>query len=322
MKKNRLNGKEIAKAILGGLNVPFFSIGSVCKEILFDSVEKQENEKRIKKMESLLQRMDDDVIERLEGLNANMRFVALTQIPKTFPDETKNKIRTILEKADSHISQEEQNRLAFEFWDLIAYAIKHADNQELNLNLKDSLSIIQQTEERIKDTLIKSISISSVLLALMDASRKACQEKDIPYRTPNLLLVLLQMPNSLAKQFLNRIEKDVGQEFQDGLESYVKSEQPKLEVNNSYNSFDWSERDDIRLAQIEAFNDRYPVVTQKHLLLGILQSDSKTKKEIRGKLDNKFQELLDIVRKESPSSINSTSTPGPILSKELRRDSP
>ena len=314
MKKNRLNGKEIAKAILGGLNVPFFSIGSVCKEILFDSVEKQENEKRIEKMESLLQKMDGDIIERLEGLDANTRFAALTQIPQTFPIETKNKIRAILEKADSHISYEERNRLTVEFWELITYAIENDDDQEINFHLKDSLFKIQQTEEEIKDNQIKSIPISSVLLPFMNASRKTCQEKDIPYRTPNLLLILLQVPNSLTKQFLNRIKKDFGQELQDALESYVAYRQPQFDAENSYNSFDWSERDDIRLAQREAFNDRYPVVTPKHLLLGILQSDSKTKKEIRENLGNKFQELLDIVRKESPSSINSIiSTPGPIL---------
>ena len=178
---------------------------------------------------------------------------------------------------------------------------------------EDKVEEITESLELLKDNQIKLIPISSVLLALMNESRKACQKKNIPYRTPNLLLVLLQMRDSLAKRALNKIELDLGQRYHENFESFIRNDQPRLEAGNSFIPFDWDERDDIRLSKKEAFVDRSPVVNQKHIFLGILQSNSNTAKEIREVLDDKFEKLLDIVRKEPSSFSINTSTVGTVL---------
>jgi hypothetical protein len=158
-----------------------------------------------------------------------------------------------------------------------------------------------------------TVRISDELLKVLNESRRSCKERNIPFRTPNLFLPLFKMDNSLVKRSMDKIQENLGQKYEQALTLYIVNEQPKLESQNKYQSFDWYEREDIRLAQEEAFNEEYPVITEKHLLLGILRSNSRTSKEIRDQLGKeKFQHLLEVVRQEQVQ-INSSVTPGNIL---------
>lgn len=310
MNKDKLNGKDIAKAILGGLNIPFFSIGSSIKEILFDSLEKEENKKWMKKIESLLQRLDSDLTEKLKELDTTIQFIILNKIPQIFSNDTKNEINAFIRRTESNTLLDDKENLESEFWKIITSGMESTASETLSSYFNNSLLDIQVNKKQITENIIRSIPISSSLLKLMDESRKLCQERNVPYRTPNLLLLLLQIPNSMAKQALNIIMKNLGQQLFNSLKCYVFEEQLLLEKGNQYIEFDWVEQNYIRLAQSEAFNEKYPVVTEKHLLLGILQSESKTASGIKEKIGNKFHDLLNIIRNETPSiNKNISSTP-------------
>jgi hypothetical protein len=224
------------------------------------------------------------------------------------------------------IKLEQQNKEDFEriAEDLKAnkdIIIENITNNRIALTDLISKSVLQILKE-VGKIGQNTVHLSDGLLVLINQSRKSCEEIDIPFRTPNLLLPLFRVSSSLAKRSLDKIQANLGQGYEDALISYIVNMQPKLERGNKYVPFDWYEREDVRLAQAEAFNEGYPVVTEKHLLLGILQSNSKTSKEIRDQLgENKFHHLLEIVREEHPQTSSST-TPGSIMTQNSGRNMP
>ena len=169
----------------------------------------------------------------------------------------------------------------------------------------------REAEKKRKGEYVRSIPVSRPLLVRLEASRKTCEEADIPYRTPNLLLALLQPDRHLTRKIFNRIENGLGDLLYKSFLSYISEEQPSLEAGRGYTSFDWYEREDVMIGQREANADGHPVVAEKHLLLGILQTNSKTVEDLRAMLGEKFQILLEMLRNEAaPNSNERLRTPG------------
>lgn len=174
--------------------------------------------------------------------------------------------------------------------------------------LRESLS---ESREELNARLVRAIPISGALSAQLEVARAASREVDLPFRTPNLLLLLLEARGGLAVGVMNGVSEGLGDRLRRSIRRYVDEEQRILEGGNRFVPFDWLEREDVRLAQKEAFDDGYPVVTEKYLLLGVLQADSNTSRFLRGELRDKFQEVLDAVRSMPTQAAGGLGTPLP-----------
>lgn len=296
-----MNWKNVAKGILKGIQIPIVSPIPLIEEMLFNATEEEKNQEWKEKIESLLLKIDRNIIENLEKLENSSQLLAFSQIPLIFSKETKNKIYTILTNASNADSQEEQNQLINEFFEQIVSILGDIDIQGLNTKIEEFFKAEKEEIVVIKNRLISLTPISNYLLERINESVKYCKNKNIPYQTPNLLLALFNIPNSLAKRALDKLEDGLGDKYHKKIDYYVNFKQPQKIKEEMFQQFDWSGSEWGRLAKIEAFNDGYPVVAEKHMLLGILQSEnSSTIETIKNKLGNNFLILLDIIKKESP----------------------
>ena len=171
----------------------------------------------------------------------------------------------------------------------------------MNLTIMDKISLAEYSHLKSKRSVSNSpriIPIDEKLLIKLQESKEYCKQANIPYRTPNLLLTLLQIKNSFSKKFLNEIVKDknLGEIYHKAIEDFVSNKQRDEERGNKFKEFDWEDREDIRLAQYEALFEKSSKVKENHLLVGILCANSNTSEKIREQLGVKFSQLLQNAR--------------------------
>lgn len=129
-------------------------------------------------------------------------------------------------------------------------------------------------------------------------AQNLCEEKGIAYRTPDILAVLMELPNSVTHQVLEKLGKKTGYNY----EMWIKvSVMDKERVKRRICPFSWDSEpfaSVLRLAKLEAYRDYENIVKEKHLLLGILESDeldtvNVIKEHIKVK---EFESILSFIR--------------------------
>lgn len=138
--------------------------------------------------------------------------------------------------------------------------------------------------------------IERSLLAILNLQKEQCRRDDSAFFTPHLLLALLDIPNGAAQWSLNSLKPDLATEVKRRLEQFAVT---SLKKNGEpYSDFQWEDRADVQKAQKLALRDRHKTVTEKQLLLGILETESTTVKGLRSFLgEDDFHKLLQIVQR-------------------------
>lgn len=302
-----MNWKNVVKGILKGIQIPIFSPIPLSEELLFNAFDEKKDQEWKVKIESLLMHIDKNTIANLEKLENSFQFIVFSQIPLMFSDKTKSELDTILKNLSNTNSQEEQNQIINEFWEQVMSNLSKLDIQMLNTKIEEYFETEKAEIEIIKKRLISLTPISKGLLDYINESINDCKTKNIPYQTPNLLLSLFQIHNSLLKQSFDKLENGLGDEYYKKIEYYVRFKQSLKLKGKFFKQFDWSETEWGQLSKIEAFNEGYPIVVEKFLLLGILQSkNSGTIKKIKEELGDKFPTLLTLIKEELPFKMEFT----------------
>ena len=140
------------------------------------------------------------------------------------------------------------------------------------------------------------VPLAPSLLAVIEEAKQLFASNDSPLYTPNLLLALLNSPDNVAKRCFNRVEPNLADRVTRSLRSFIDGLK-----SSGFVAFDWSQREDIQAAQRLARRERVPQVTKKYLLLGMLETPSKTNTDLVNYLGkDKFEKLVRLVR-ETPT---------------------
>lgn len=124
-----------------------------------------------------------------------------------------------------------------------------------------------------------TIPYSSPLIKALEAARVACETADNKLFTPHLLFALLEMPQSKAARCFNLVQPGLAQRLRLGLRAYIAS----AIVNEqfpAFEPFDWADRADFKRAQEVAASLGALTLTDLHLLLGMLESESSTRQQL------------------------------------------
>jgi hypothetical protein len=126
-------------------------------------------------------------------------------------------------------------------------------------------------------------SLEGKLLALLEAERARCRERNIAFLTPNLLLCLLSNPASLPRRIFDLACPGKAPAIVKKLRNYVPAD-PGFD---SFVDFDWYGRRDVQAARSIALQEGKSVLDGRHLLLGFLQTEGVTQKELLRALGRK-----------------------------------
>ena len=126
--------------------------------------------------------------------------------------------------------------------------------------------------------------------------------------TPDLLLALLDIPNSRTVECFDEVQAGLGRRVREWLSRNVSA------LNASpvrpFEPFEWTERQDIQLAQDLALIDGAAAVSEVYLLLGVLGSESGTRQQLAALLGPDYDRLYEVAsqRRRCPAQV--LKTPG------------
>jgi hypothetical protein len=152
-----------------------------------------------------------------------------------------------------------------------------------------------------------SLRLAPWLLALLEQERDACASRTRTYHTPNTLLALLQLPDGVTRRSLDALRPGLADDLEEKLSTYVRRDVgPGIFV-----PFKWEERSEFRRAQRLAHEAGAGEIGDKHLLLGVLEGDSATTRNLSSWLGaTQYARLLEIARREEPGRAPSGATSG------------
>src|SRR6266852_4167726 len=164
-----------------------------------------------------------------------------------------------------------------------------------------------------------SIPIDRTLLAVLNLQKDWCRQRNVPFRTPSLLLVLLEIANSVAGRALETLRAGLAEELERRLKSYIAAV-PASGAGSSFADFQWEERADVRLAHRWAMEEGSAAVTEQHLLLSILETKSNTQQGLKDMLgEDDFRRLIQVVN-DTPVEPLYSNGPTPWIRDLLQRD--
>jgi hypothetical protein len=130
--------------------------------------------------------------------------------------------------------------------------------------------------------------LASPLQRLLQSTKRAARASNQAVVTPHLLLALLRTPVSPTKAAFDEVKPGLANGLERRLSEYLAGA-----PLGPFVDFDWLERADIRAAQAAAAQQGCAVVTDGHLLAGILSSKSNTQQQLAGWLG---AELLNKIK--------------------------
>jgi hypothetical protein len=132
----------------------------------------------------------------------------------------------------------------------------------------------------------RSMPLSAALRHALDDTRAACRAAVRMFVTPDLLLTLIQMPDRVAARCFDTVRPGLSSSLREQLTHYLDTA-----ALDPFRPFDWVERADVQQAQRLAWTDGAPVVTVPYLLLGVLDSESTTRRQLAELLGAEFERL-------------------------------
>jgi hypothetical protein len=156
--------------------------------------------------------------------------------------------------------------------------------------------------------LARLVSLSGVVREALDAARTSCAARGRPFYTPDLLIALLDIPNSRTAQCLEEVQPGLAQRVREWLDKSLRAVSEGRE--SLFHSFEWNERPDVQLAQDLAFSDGMAVVTEVYMLLGVLGSESNTRSRLAVFLGPVYDHLCVAANARRRSNEHVLKTPG------------
>jgi len=143
----------------------------------------------------------------------------------------------------------------------------------------------------------------------LDRVQKSCELADKAFLTPDLLLVLLELPNSRVRQCFDSLPSHPG------LAEQVRGMLRRYLATAVYTAFPSSEESDwiglpaVQRAQVLAAEAGATAFNDTHLFLGILEARSETRDALASMLGQDFELLRKEARRMSTKVSKRTSTP-------------
>jgi len=155
----------------------------------------------------------------------------------------------------------------------------------------------------------KAVPLDPALRRRLDGARDDCRARDVRFRTPHLLLALLE-GSSAGQRCFDAVSSGMAEKLMSELKKYVE-----CGSFENYAEFSWSQDPTIREARFLAMQEGVEQVSDVHVLLALLKADppSTTVADLRRTLGpEKFAELVAGVE-AAPRKVRRTATPGPVL---------
>lgn len=130
------------------------------------------------------------------------------------------------------------------------------------------------------------VPIAADLLRRLDAGYAGCRDAGRAFRTPHLLVVLLDRPDGPAAAAFDDVGPGLAAAVLGQLRAYLDRA-----AGGRFTPFEWSERADVRLAQQFAHERLAVAVDDAHLLLGVLDAGSNTIQDLASSLGDTFTRL-------------------------------
>jgi hypothetical protein len=112
------------------------------------------------------------------------------------------------------------------------------------------------------------------LKSLLEIEKNICREQNVSYLTSHLLLRMIEIPGSLAKKSFEKVRPGVCAVLQERIGGFLDHHAES--GSSRFSDFVWEERSEVRAAQDFANADGSFCIEEKHLLLSLLGSESKT----------------------------------------------
>jgi hypothetical protein len=144
----------------------------------------------------------------------------------------------------------------------------------------------------------RSVPLAGEVGQALEAAKAVGRAANRAFLTPDLVLALLQMPDRIAVECCDAARPGLGDQLRAQLLRYLENTQP-----GPFREFIWVERPDIRRAQQLAWVDGAAVVGSAYLLLGFLDSESRTRDQLATLLGDDFDRLREaaLARRSTPS---------------------
>lgn len=205
--------------------------------------------------------------------------------------------------------------------DYIPEALREeARKQDSPLFNQNTVTALEDLQACLNDILATSrialsvvIPIAEPLRRKLDTAVRTARSIDQAFVTPHLLLELIRPQGSPTRRVFDYTRQGLAKEIEETLLAYLASTRLGKFVD-----FDWRERPEVRAAQVAAARQASAVVTEGHLLVGLLETPSNTQKQLVGwlgpELTAKAREaalgLHDIPRTGTPGVVFPGNSPG------------
>ncbi|MEK6234362.1 MAG: protein kinase [Planctomycetales bacterium] len=133
------------------------------------------------------------------------------------------------------------------------------------------------------------VTIDAPLLAALNDSRDACAARNVLYRTPHLLLAMLEVPSSQAANLFDQIHPGLETQIRDWLSDATQEYKSEQDGGKPFVPFLWGDRADVQAAQELAARDAVGSMNETHLLRAVLESGSSTAHELKNWLDEQTE---------------------------------
>jgi hypothetical protein len=135
------------------------------------------------------------------------------------------------------------------------------------------------------------IPIDERVLALLDLARRDMERQNLRFLTPSLLLVLLGLNRPVS--CFERVRPGLSTLLRKRLLHYVREKLPGEGL--SFVPFEWGDLDQVKKAEEAALLDLSPMITDKHLLLGVIESGGSTMRSLQSILKEDFSRLIQVI---------------------------
>lgn len=120
------------------------------------------------------------------------------------------------------------------------------------------------------------------LKSLLEIEKNICREQNVSYLTSHLILRMIELPGSIAKKAFEEVRPGVCKVLQERIGHFL--EVHATSGSSQFVDFVWEDRSEVRAAQDFANLDGSAYIQEKHLLLSLLGSDSKTIVKLKASL--------------------------------------
>jgi hypothetical protein len=181
--------------------------------------------------------------------------------------------------------------------------------QAIQPSLPNHLSPMVATpaDDSIRVRLARTIPISGLVGQALEAARTSCEARRRAFYTSDLVLALLDMPNSRAAECFEETQAGLAQQVR----NWLSPSHSAVSQAHPFQPFEWTERPDVQLAQDLALMDGAAAVTEVYLLLGVLGSQSSTRERLAALLVPSSDRLLAVANTKRRQPAPVLRTPGP-----------